>query len=89
MLNDFFAELAGAPSLPGARCRGRHSLFDAAAPDENPDSVQQRHTQALGLCQHCPSLTRCADWLDSLPKRKRPPGVVAGQISQTSGRTEQ
>lgn len=76
---DLIATLAGVPSLPGARCRGRHHLFDPAAFGENPDTVEQRHTQALGLCSHCPALNSCSDWLDSLPPRQRPHGVIAGQ----------
>ncbi|BDB45391.1 hypothetical protein [Mycobacterium kiyosense] len=79
-LADLLDVIAGAPSLPGARCRGRHHLFDAAARGEHPDVVTQRHTQAVGLCQHCPALAHCGDWLQSLPARKRPDGVIAGQI---------
>lgn len=70
-----------APVLPGARCRGRHHLFDPAAPEADSDSVAARHTQALGLCEHCPSLNRCRTWFLGLPKSKRPEGVVAGQLS--------
>jgi len=73
--------LAGAPSLPGAKCRGRAHLFNGAEPDENPETVAARHAQALGLCLNsCPSLSRCAEWVNSLPKSKRPLGVVAGQV---------
>jgi hypothetical protein len=72
------AQLAGAPSLPGARCRGRSHLFDARADREPAPVVEQRHAQAVGLCTRCPALVRCRDWVDSLPVKKRPPGVVAG-----------
>lgn len=75
------AVLAGAPSLPGARCRGRSYLFDEAAKDEPPAVVEQRHAQALGLCRICPALASCQQWYDSLPAQKRPPGVVAGIIN--------
>jgi hypothetical protein len=74
--------IGAAPVLPGAKCRGRHHLFDPAAPDEASETVDQRHSQAIGLCFRCPSLNRCADWWSGLPKRKRPPGVVAGQVHQ-------
>lgn len=77
---DLLSSLAGSPSLPGARCRGRHHIFDPAALGENPDTVAARHAQALGLCSRCPSLTRCAEWLESLPPKRRPLGVTAGQI---------
>ena len=73
--------LTGAPALPGARCRGRTHIFDGAAPDENPDTTAARHAQALGLCRHCPSLTRCEDWYLGLPKSKRPIGVIAGRLN--------
>jgi WhiB family redox-sensing transcriptional regulator len=79
-LETLIASLAGAPALPGARCRGRHHLFDPAAPGEAAPVVEQRHAQALGLCSHCPSLDRCQDWVDSLPKGKKPFGVVAGAV---------
>jgi WhiB family redox-sensing transcriptional regulator len=72
--------VGAAPCLPGARCRGRHTLFDPPAPGENPDTVASRHAQALGLCSRCPALSRCGDWLESLPPRKRPHGVVAGNV---------
>jgi len=85
-LDTLLAELAGAPALPGARCRGRHHLFDSAAPGEHPDTVNARHTQALGLCSRCPALTRCDDWLSGLPVRKRPFGVIAGELRMENPR---
>jgi hypothetical protein len=72
-------QLAGAPSLPGARCRGRSHLFDAAADREPAPVVEARHNQAVGLCTRCPALTRCQEWVGGLPAKKRPAGVVAGQ----------
>jgi hypothetical protein len=74
------AAIAGAPALHGARCRGKGHLFDEAAPGEASETVDQRHSQAIGLCFRCPALDRCADWYGGLPKRKRPPGICAGQI---------
>jgi WhiB family redox-sensing transcriptional regulator len=76
------AAIAGAPALHGARCRGKSHLFDGAEPGENPATVAARHAQALGLCERCTALARCADWYGDLPKRKRPPGVVAGQVNR-------
>jgi len=69
----------GAPALPGARCRGRAHLFDEPEQGEPAELVEQRHAQALGLCRHCPALTACAAWFDTLPPRQRPAGVVAGR----------
>lgn len=74
----------GAPALPGARCRGRAHLFDEPEPGEPAELVEQRHAQALGLCQHCSALTACAAWFDTLPPRQRPAGVVAGRIHHRS-----
>lgn len=71
--------LAGAPALPGARCRGRAHLFDPVEFAESPIVLQQRHAQALALCERCPALNRCRAWVDSLPPGKRPRGVVAGR----------
>lgn len=71
---------AGLPVLPGARCRGRHHLFDPADDDEPADTVTARHAHALMLCQRCPARQPCQDWVDSLPFRKKPLGVIAGTI---------
>ncbi len=71
--------LAGAPSLPGARCRGRPHLFEEAAPGESRDATTARHSQAVELCARCPALDACTTWLQSLPPRDRPAGITAGQ----------
>lgn len=73
------AVLAGAPSLPGAKCRNRPHLFDERGPDEPEDVAQQRQEQALGLCRICPALASCDAWFTELPARKRPAGIVAGR----------
>jgi WhiB family redox-sensing transcriptional regulator len=80
-LESLLDAIGAAPVLPGAHCRGRHHLFDEAAPNEKPETVAARHAQAVGLCQLCPARSRCEDWLASLPRSKRPVGVVAGQIN--------
>ncbi len=86
-LHHLLEALAAAPSLPGARCRGRHHLFDEAAPNEAPEVVEQRHAQVLGLCSRCPAADRCRAWFNALPARHRPHGVVAGQLrTQQRGR---
>lgn len=78
---NLLAALVGAPSLPGARCRGKPHTFDEARPDEAPETTQARHAQALGLCRSCPALASCQRWFNDLPRAKRPSGVVAGQIT--------
>jgi hypothetical protein len=81
-LEELLSSLAGTPTFPGCRCRGKHHLFDEAAKHEPADVVEARHAQALALCAHCPALQRCSDWVDSLPPRQRPLGVVAGKVRQ-------
>ena len=86
---NLFDYLGLAPALPRARCRGKHALFDEAQPGEAPETVQQRHAQALSLClRECPARERCETWYLGLPKRKRPPGVCAGQINRPPGERE-
>lgn len=77
---NLFISLAGSVSLPGARCRNRSHLFDAAEPHEEPETVAARHGQAISLCNFCPSLQKCGDWLDSLSPSRKPSGVVAGRV---------
>jgi WhiB family redox-sensing transcriptional regulator len=62
-----------APRLPGALCTGRPELFDG-------DDTAAREA-AAALCRACPSLAACRQWVRSLPRSSRPPGVVAGPIS--------
>ncbi len=76
------AAVGAAPALPGARCRGRHHLFDEATPDEDPDTVAYRHDHALRLCRSCTALASCEQWFESLPRSQRPSGVIAGQVRQ-------
>lgn len=74
------SSLAGVPVLRGARCRGRHDLFDPQLAGEIADVAEARHVQAQSICGRCPALAACGSWLDSLPKSRRPAGVVAGRI---------
>lgn len=79
-LDDLLLSLSGAPSLPGASCRGLAPTFDEPAPNEPPADVEYRRRKSLAICGGCPVLSRCQSWLMSLPKQKRPPGVVAGMV---------
>lgn len=81
-----FDALGIIPSLPGAKCRGRDRLFDEAQPNEDEDTVDQRHAEALTLCCQCPALERCTDWLLDLPPGQRPTGVVAGRLNMPKPR---
>lgn len=83
--DELVGQLASIPTLPGARCRGHHALFDGSSWDEDPAVRQARHSAALAICTRCPALALCADWLDSLPKSQRPLGVVAGRRVTAQG----
>jgi hypothetical protein len=81
MLDDLLSDLGAAPRLSGAKCRGRHELFDP--PDRQQAhsvEVQARYAKALQLCGTCPVLDACGQWYRSLRANKRPGGVVAGQV---------
>lgn len=82
-LDRLLSAIGAAPALPGARCRGKASLFDEAGQHEAPETAEQRHAQALGLCRGCTALASCQHWYDTLKPSKRPPGVVAGQVTRT------
>lgn len=87
---DLLAELAVAPSLPGARCAGRHELFDATIEGSTTGpaataEVAAARAEALRLCSGCPELAPCGAWFDSLRPKDRPLGVIAGRLN--TGRT--
>jgi hypothetical protein len=79
-VNDLYESLidalAGIPSLPGALCRGRAADFDLE-PGSCPEAIEA----AIHICESCPVLTRCREYVDSLPPSRRPPGVVAGRLN--------
>jgi hypothetical protein len=66
--------IAAAPDLRGL-CAWQWDLFDQV---DDPAAVEQ----AIGLCRQCPVLAQCAQWVASLPPRRRPVGVVAGVVRQ-------
>jgi hypothetical protein len=70
------------PKLHGAACLGRSNEFDAQPP-KTPDR-DLAHLRAKRIClRQCPALDACRAWLDSLPPRRRPEGVVAGQFIES------
>jgi len=77
---ELLSTMAKVPVLRGARCRGRHELFDPPGCDEPAAVAQARTEQALRICQSCPALQSCSQWFDSLPPKDRPHGVVAARI---------
>lgn len=67
------AILRGTPSLPRALCRG-DARFTS---DDEADQAE-----AIEICQLCPELARCRQWVERLPPSRRPAGVIAGRINQ-------
>ncbi|MGO9352482.1 MAG: hypothetical protein ACLP3C_17310 [Mycobacterium sp.] len=73
-------DLAHAPHLPGARCRGQAALFDATIGGTAPKpQVAQARRQAIKICATCPCLQACSQWLDTLDPYTRPLAVTAGR----------
>jgi hypothetical protein len=77
-LDALLGAMAATPALPGAKCVGRHDLFDLRdlSDPERPDA----EAQALALCRSCPALAGCSAWFESLPHGRRPHGVIAGKV---------
>lgn len=74
--------LGSTPHLDGAACLGLWSLFDEPAADD-PDARNATES-AHKLCATCPALDACAQWFDSLPRNRRPSGVVAGRLRRVA-----
>jgi WhiB family redox-sensing transcriptional regulator len=69
------AALSSMPRLDGALCRDEWELWDEY---DDPEITEYTVNQ----CLSCPALKACRAHFDALPKRKRPPGVIAGQINR-------
>ncbi|WP_224111297.1 hypothetical protein [Mycobacterium avium] len=67
--------LAGVPLLEGAKCKGRPERFDI-----DIRSDRESIDWAAYTCGACPALRKCRAWVDGLPPRQRPSGVVAGRL---------
>ena len=81
--DELVSQLHTIPDLPGARCRGRHELFDATITGhrgDTPDNLEYARTAAAQLCATCPALHDCAAWLDTQPPHNRPLGITAGRL---------
>lgn len=83
LFDNTLGAILGCVALPGALCRHKAATFDEARTDEPTEVVEARHAQARGLCQRCPSLDACITWVESLPARRRPTGIVAGTLYRT------
>jgi hypothetical protein len=72
--------LSGVPRLNGSLCHGRAPEFDFEVDDEDELARAVRRTRAVLACRRCPALEPCREWLDGLPRRQQPSGVVAGRV---------
>lgn len=72
---DLAGALAGVPLLEGARCKGRPERFDL-----DVRSDREAIDWATFTCRACPELRKCRRWVDSLPPRQWPSGVVAERL---------
>lgn len=68
------------PPLRGAACTGKWGLFDPRPSGESEKAAAERHQKAVELCAGCPALAACQAWVEALPARERPLGVVAGRL---------
>lgn len=89
--SDLLAELAAAPNLPRARCAGRHRLFDSCIEGDRTGprgaaELAEHRDAALRVCQACPELAACGAWFTTLPRSRRPLGVVAGRVNDPKAR---
>ncbi|HSS24738.1 MAG TPA: hypothetical protein VLL82_10130 [Mycobacterium sp.] len=75
------ATVVTTPDLPGAACVDHLDVFDACV----DRGATFAYDQAIQICaSQCPALAACSRWYHSLPDRKRPYGVTAGQIRRSS-----
>jgi hypothetical protein len=68
------------PTLTGAKCKGKHTIFDPPERGGVSRSQVMNQERALRMCRRCPCLAECRRFYDSLPARQRPTGVVAGRV---------
>ena len=73
---DLLADLASAPELPGAACKGS-TAWDLV--DYNEPRDRERAAQAVCL-KSCPVLASCLAALLAAPRSQWPEGVVAGRV---------
>ncbi|SIK28854.1 hypothetical protein [Mycobacteroides abscessus] len=85
------ALLAGIPELPGAPCKGRSDLFERTVGEHRmtgrltKTEVDDARSEALRICASCPALDPCRAYVGALPATRRPRGVVAGLVVNSSG----
>ena len=75
---------ARSPDLAGAVCTdpGVRELFDAAV----ESTAVEVSEDALFACSRCPALGACRAWVEGLPAKQRPVGVIGGVVVGERGR---
>ena len=74
--------IADQPSMPAAKCRHEHLVFDRAASGD-PLAAER----AVQLCHQCPCINPCAEWAATLSAQQRSAlGVLAGSLSRPKSR---
>jgi WhiB family transcriptional regulator, redox-sensing transcriptional regulator len=92
LLADLLTDLAQGtiPHLNGARCRSHAGLFDQTIAGEPGDwfgdDLRYARKAAQAVCASCPVLAQCDAWVQSLPRRQRPLGIVGGRYTDPDGR---
>jgi hypothetical protein len=78
VVSALFGMISRAPNLAGAACAdpATRELFDEAAGVCSTEVVQE----AAWACGRCPALATCRLWVEGLPPRQRPRGVVGGLV---------
>lgn len=88
--NTMRALLESIPDLDGARCKHKSDLFERTNGEHRmtgrtTTELDNARREALWLCETCPALHPCREYLQGLPAAQRPRGVIAGQVVNTSG----
>jgi hypothetical protein len=82
------AVLADSPRLSGGLCIGFSEVFDPPVTGGFTDDEKERVAFARSACGRCPVLEACRQWVDGLPLKRRPTGVVAGVVRRSYRRGE-
>jgi len=79
---DLFAGLVD-PRLSGARCAGKHPLFDTEIVGESDEHRSSRLTWARQQCMQCPVQAACRT---AATEQDHPVGLWAGRVHGQPGR---
>ncbi|WP_277371061.1 WhiB family transcriptional regulator [Rhodococcus rhodochrous] len=71
--------------LTGARCAGRHPLFDAELEFETPEARTSRLSWAAGQCRQCPVASACQT---AATEQEHPLGIWNARVYGQPGRPQ-